>query len=295
MESVGRIATCVVLCVCVFVSPSRGDESFRPQYDLLLAAAVDDADGQSYDLDLRIRPTRRWSLSAGAGTLDSSDDPTNLSAETFRAGIDFQGQWFAFGLSHDRFADSGEFVARSSGLRAALILGRTELALRAQQRQFDLAYTVTNFGTRSGREISFDADGYGIDVSYFGAAWSVYGSATQYDYETRFDQFVQLSRSPGIDRLPRLAGLVSSLLTQAKGTLDWSASIGADRSFGRHGLVADLTVLQDAIDQSTSRSAQISYRFDVSPRVNVAASLAKTTSDGYADTTSVGLTLGLRR
>jgi hypothetical protein len=110
-----------------------------------------------------------------------------------------------------------------------------------------------------------------------------------YDYDDRLDRLVGASRAPGTRAFPRFAALVNSVLTRTAGAIDYQASLGVDRAFARSGLGADLMLSSDAISGADSTSLTLSYRYDLTARFGLDASVGMTDTEGLDTASFAGL------
>ena len=156
------------------------------------------------------------------------------------------------------------------------------MALVAESRQLDVTYTTTGLlGRTVAQDVRFDGVGLGAELGWAGNAWGGYLRGVSYDYDSQLDRAISASRAPATRAFPRVAALVNSVLTRTAGAIDYQASLGVDRAFSRAGLGADLTLSSDTISGADSASLSLSWRYDLTTRLGIDATLGMTETDGF--------------
>ncbi len=271
-----------------------GPARSEPSFDLSLGAYLDDASGRSMDLDAGFAPNDSWAFSAGVGRASSSEGVADIDARVVRGLAQVQGETVGARLSYSQWDDSGEFESRTTaGMLYWRGSGWQVGALYEDRRLvFDYVVALPLSSVALSQEIA--GDGYGLDVSYYGARWGGYVRAVSYRYDASLDRLIVASQRPDLERFPRIAALVGSLLTRAAGALDRDLQVGVDRSFGRSGLRVDASFYTDAIDQADSRGLSASYRYALTPRTMIEGTLGVTDTEGLGSLGFGGLAILFR-
>lgn len=254
-----------------------------PGFDLQVGAFVDDQDGISYDLNARFRPSDSLTLSLGAGRSSSSLATTEFNGTSVHGGADLRRGRFGVGLSASNWEDSDQFGSQVLGGRFSVTFAESfDVALVAESRQLDVTYTTTGLlGRTVAQDVRFDGVGLGAELGWAGNAWGGYLRGVSYDYDSQLDRAISASRAPATRAFPRVAALVNSVLTRTAGAIDYQASLGVDRAFSRAGLGADLTLSSDTISGADSASLSLSWRYDLTTRLGIDATLGMTETDGF--------------
>lgn len=255
---------------------------------------VDDADGASIDLDIDWQPADWLAVTAGVGSADSSSDLADLRGDSLRAGIGVRGSHLGARLGWRNWRDTGEFESDSLSLELFWRAGGWQVGLIAEQRDFSVDYTVLLLGGPAVRTASFEGQGYGARASWYGERWGGYLRAVGYDYDAMLERAIAASRAPNLERFPRIEALVGSLLTRTAGAIDHDLGAGLERSFERSALRVDVSTTRDAISGSESRSASIGYRYSLTSRFDVEATVGTVDSDDLDSVGFAGLALTFR-
>jgi hypothetical protein len=117
--------------------------------------------------------------------------------------------------------------------------------------------------------------------------------ALKYDYDDDFDNFIAIINSPQLAQRPIIEALVGSFITQAQGAIDRQAGAGVERAFGRHSLALDIASVHDAMLDSSSVSAAITWRYTQSAHVDWSVTGGMVDSDAYGQIGFLGVALGL--
>jgi hypothetical protein len=267
-----------------------------PTLNLQAGAFVDDADGRSYDLTLQYRPADWLTLAIGAGQSSSSLVTTDFDGTSVHGDVDLQRGRLGGGLYASRWNDSDQFTSRITGGRLAVTFAESfEAGVVLESRQLEVGYTTTGLlGRTLAQRARFDGRGVGAELAWYGSRWSGYLRGTGYDYDDQLERAIATSRAPSTRAFPRVAALVNSVLTRTAGAIDYQASLGVDRAFARSGLGVDLTLSSDAITGADSASLSASWRYDLSARFGVDATLGLTETDGLDSTGFAGLGFSFR-
>jgi hypothetical protein len=268
-----------------------GPAGAEPGFDVSLGAYLDDASGRSLDLDVGFAPDEYWAFSAGVGRATASDDVNDIDARIVRALAQVQGESVGARVSYSEWDDSGEFKSRTTAGTLFWRSGGWQVGALYEDRrlQFDYVVALPLRSVALSQEIA--GDGYGLDVSYYGERWGGYLRAVSYRYDESLDRLIAASQRPDLERFPRIAALVGSLLTRAAGALDRDLQVGVDRSFGRSGMRVDATFYTDAIDRADSRGLSASYRYALSPRTMLEGTLGVTDTEGLGSLGFGGLSI----
>ena len=283
-----------VAALLAVVAPVRADAA--PGFGLQAAAFVDDQDGTSYDVNAQFRPTESLTLALGAGQSRSSLVATDFDGTSVHGGVDLQRGRLGGGLYASRWDDSDQFTSRVAGGRFAVTFAEAfEAGVVLESRQLEVGYTTTGpLGRSVSQSVRFDGSGLGAELGWFGREWSGYLRGIGYDYDDQLDRAIVASRAPATRAFPRVASLVSAVLTRTAGAIDYQASVGVDRAFARSGLGVDLTLSSDAISGDDSTSVSVAWRYDLSTRVGVDVTLGMTETDGLDSTAFAGLGFSFR-
>lgn len=258
-----------------------------------VSVTADDADGRSIDADFSISPNERLTLSAGAGHSESSDETADLSGTLLNAGASLHGDRVGASLSYDRFDDSSNYSSATVGARLWLTAGDFEFALLGRQRDMTTELTLQLPNRTLQREVDFSAFGAGLQVAFSHGNFSAYAMALSYDYGDDFDRFIALTESPQLVTRPLIEALVGSFATQAQGAIDRQAGVGVEQSFGRHAVGVDLSSIRDAIDETSSTSVALTWRYAQSAHLDWSLSGGMIDSDRYGNIGFVGVSLGV--
>lgn len=267
-----------------------------PRFNLQADAFVDDAQGRSYDLNLQFSPADWLTLAIGAGQSSSSLVATDFDGRSVHGGIDARRGRFSGGLHASQWDDSDQFTSRIAGGRLAVAFADAfEAGLLLESRQLEVGYTATGLlGRTSRQKVRFDGSGIGAELGWYGNAWSGYLRGVAYDYDDQLDRVISASRAPSTRAFPRVASLLTSVLTRTAGAIDYQASLGVDRAFARSGLGLDLMLSSDAITGDDSTSLSASWRYDLNARFGVQATLGLTETDGLDSIGFAGLGFSFR-
>jgi hypothetical protein len=280
-----RAAAAFALAMC-------GEANALP-FSATFSATTDDASGHSFDVDFSLSPNEHVTLNAGAGQSTGSDKTADLRGTLLNAGASFHGDRGGVSLDYDRFDDSSNYHSAILGARAWISAGDFEFALLARQRDMGVDLTLELALRTVRREVDFAAAGVGAQVTWTGDKYSAYAMALKYDYDDDFDNFIALINSPQLAQRPIIEGLVGSFITQARGAIDRQAGAGVERAFGRHSLALDVASVHDAMLDSSSVSAALTWRFTQSAHVDWSVSGGMVDSDAYGQIGFLGMALGL--
>jgi hypothetical protein len=254
---------------------------------------VDENGGYGVDADLGIDATEHLSLSAGAGHSKGSAESGDLSGTLLSAAASLHGARGGFSLGYDHFDDSSNYRAGTLAARAWIAAGDFELALLGRRRDMDVELTLQLPLRLLRRDVSFSANGFGLQVSYGNETFSAYAMALEYDYDREFEDFVGLIDSPQLEDRPRVEALVSSFISQAQGTIDRQAGVGGEYGFGRHSVALDLAYVHDAVLGAGSTSVALTYRNARSARVDWGVTGGVSDSDAFGQIAFLGISIGL--
>jgi hypothetical protein len=255
----------------------------------------DNSGGRSFDADFAVSPTENFTLDVGAGQSTGSDETGNLKGTLANAGASLHGDRGGFSLGYDLFDDGSNYRATTIGGRAWINAGDFEFALLGRRRDLAVGLTLALPLRTVNREVDFSAVGAGLQVTYTGENWTAYAMGLKYDYDDDFDNFIALINSPELAQRPVIEALVGSFVTQSQGAIDRQAGIGIERSFGRHSLALDVASVHDAILDSGSASAAITWRYSQSSHVDWSLSGGMVDSDAYGNIGFLSIGVGLTR
>lgn len=289
----GRSAAALVMLLSTLAAPVRADEA-PGRFSATVAGFVDDADGTSLDLDLNWQASDWIGLSAGFGNADSSSDLADLSGRSLRAGVDVHGSAFGARLDWRNWQDDGQFESDTLGGELYWTGGGFSAGLLLEQRDFTVDYSITLANRTVARSVDFQGTGVGAQLSYANDRWSGYLRGIGYDYDQTLDRVLAAQQLPNLARFPRIQALVGSLLTRSAGAIDHDYGVGIERSFQRSGLRLDLTQTRDAISASDSRSVSLGWRYSLTPRFEIDATVGRSDSDDLDSVGFAGLALTFR-
>lgn len=277
------------LCALSIAAPATAGS-----FSTTVSGFVDDADGTSLDLDVYWEPADWLALAAGAGSADSSSDLADLSGDSLRASIDVRGSRLGGRLGWRNWQDAGDFESDSLSGELYWRADGWQLGLIVERRDFSVDYTVLLLGRPTLRTASFEGEGHGAQASWYGERWGGYLRAVRYDYDATLERAIAASRAPNLERFPRIQALVGSLLTRTAGAIDHDLAAGLERSFQRSGLRLDVSATRDAISGADSRSASLGYRYALTSRFEIEATVGAVDSDDLDSVGFAGLALTFR-
>lgn len=287
-------AVALLATLACAISAAQAADSSGGQFTATVAGLVDDADGTSLDLDLGWQPTGWLGLSAGFGNAESSTDLADLSGDSLRAGIDVHGSALGARLDWRNWKDDGQFESDTLGGELYWSGAAWSVGLLLEQRDFTVDYTVTLLNRAVARSVDFEGTGVGAQASWTGERWNGYLRGVSYDYDDTLDRVLAAAQSPNLARFPRIQALVGSLLTRSAGAIDHDVGAGIERSFQRSGLRLDLAMTRDAISGADSRSVSVGWRYALSPRFDLDATVGQSDSDDLDGVGFAGLALTFR-
>jgi hypothetical protein len=291
-----QVVSPAVLVAALGAALASAGTAAASSFSLQASAFVDDADGTSYDVNAQFRPADWLTLSIGAGQSNSSLRATDFNGTAVHGGIDVQRGRFGGGLYADTWEDSDQFASQVYGGRFALSFAESfEAGLLLESRQLEVGYTTTGpLGRTLAQSVRFDGSGIGAELGWYGRAWSGYLRGITYDYDAQLDRLLAVSRAPATRAFPSVASQVNSVLTRTAGAIDYQATLGIDRGFARTGLGASLTLSSDAITGDDSTSISVSWRYALTTRLGVDATLGTTATDGFDSIGFAGLGFSFR-
>ncbi|HEU4779693.1 MAG TPA: hypothetical protein VFS58_07395 [Steroidobacteraceae bacterium] len=255
--------------------------------------SMDDAGGTAIDADFTLSPTEHITLMAGAGYSAGSVETVELRGTMLNAGASLYGDRAGVALGYDLFDDSTSYHAGTLGARAWVRAGEFEFTLLARQRDLGVELTLDLPLRTVRREIEFSALGAGLQVAFSRGNFNAYAMTIGYDYDEEFDDFLELSGSPLLDRRPRIEALFGSFLTQTQGAIDRQTGLGVEHGFGRHSLALDLSYVHDAVLDAGSTSVVLTFRRAESARLDWSISAGMADSEAYGGIAFLGGSLGL--
>jgi hypothetical protein len=257
------------------------------------AVSGDDAGGLSIDADFSVSPTEHLTLVAGAGHSSSPVETVELRGTLLNAGASWYGDRAGIALGYDLFDDNTNYHAGTLGARAWMRAGDFEFTLLARHRDLGVEVTLDLPLRTLRREMEFSAVGAGLQVGFARGNFNAYAMTIGYDYDDKFDDFLDLTGSPLLDRRPRIEALLGSFLTQAQGAIDQQTGAGVEYGFGRHSLALDLSYVHDAVLDASSVSVAVSFRRAESAHLDWSVSAGVADSEAYGDIAFLGVMLGL--
>lgn len=286
-----RIRTLAALVLCTLPWAASATAS---SFSATLSGFADDADGTSLDLDLYWAPAEWLALSAGVGSADSSAELADLRGDSLRAGIDVRSESLGGRLGWRNWRDSGDFESESISAELYWRSGGWQIGLVGEQRDFRVDYVVTVAARPDKRSADFKGQGFGALASWYGERWGGYLRAVGYDYDASLERAVAASRLPNLARFPRIEALVGSLLTRTAGAIDHDLAAALERSFERSGLRLEVSATRDTLSGADSLSANLGYRYALSPRFEIEATVGAVDGDDLDSVGFAGLALTFR-
>lgn len=266
-------------------------------YDLTLSGLTDEDGGVNFDAFLAVAPNDNWTLSANVGHTTSSVEFSNFSGTSYGLGADLHNDRFGVKLGWRSWDDSNNFESRFTSGRLYWRNGALELGVLLEKRDFSVLYTFTPpiVGARPvSRTASFDANGVGLSVSWYGDVWGAFAQYQDNSYDTAFTTAINTLVSLNPQRRPGLAALAASVITKSNGVTDNEFSAGLDRSFARSGLRLDAYRVKDQINGGNSTGVSLGYRYSISSTVTMEATVGSSDSDGYQSQMYGGLSVTFR-
>ncbi len=260
------------------------------------SAYVDQDSGESYDLDLRLRPSDAWSVSAGIGRSATAGVGNDFDGTSWRASAGWQGERLGVALNTRNWRDGGQFESRNIGADFTVLLpAGFVLTGLLRQRDLDLDYTITGaLGRVFPASASFTGRGYGAELGWSNQAWNASVRAVGYSYDDALDRVIAAAAAPTTRFFPRVQALADSMLTRAFGATERELSVSVDRSFARSGLRLDLSNSREALTGTTANGIAASYRYTISPRVEFEGTVGVSDGDSLDAVTYGGLAATLR-
>ncbi len=260
------------------------------------SAYVDQDRGESYDLDLRIRPSDSWFVAAGIGRSATAGAGSAFAGASWRASAGWQGERFGVGLSARDWRDGDQFESRNLGADLTVLLP-ADFVLTAllRQRKLDLDYTITGaLGRIVPASAGFRGRGYGAELGWSSRAWNASVRAVRYSYDDALERVIAAAAAPATRYFPRIQALTDSMLTQASGATERELGVSVERSFARSGLRLDLSNSREALTGTTANGIAASYRYTLSPRVEMEGTVGVSDGDSLDAVTYGGLAATLR-
>jgi len=258
-----------------------------------VAVVLDEAGGRSIDAGFSIDANEHLTFRAGAGQSSGSDETADLRGTLLNAGASLHGKRAGVSVSFDRFDDSSNYQSSTLGARLWATAGNFEVALLGRRRDMDVELTLQLPQRTLRRDLDFSALGGGLQLSFSRGNFSAYVMGVTYDYDEAFDDFVVLRDSPLLVERPRIEALVGSFITQAQGAIDRQAAAGVEQTIGRHALGIDVSSVRDAVDDMSSTSVALTWRYAQSAHLDWSLSGGMVDSDRYGNIGFVGLALGI--
>lgn len=283
----------VTRCLAALLIVAAGAPAWAAPVTANLGYTVDENGGYGLDADFSVSPTRRLTLSAGAGYAGGTPENGDISGTLLNAGASLRGDRAGLSLGYDRFDDSSNYQAGTLGARGWISAGDFEFALLGRRRDMTVDLTLQLPARLLRREVDFAANGVGLSVSYGNEDFAAYVMALEYDYDQAFQDFMGLLDSPQLQDRPRLEALVTSVISQAQGVIDQQAGAGLEFGFGRHSVALDLSFVHDAVLDTDSRSLAVTYRSVHSARLDWGLTAGMVESDRFGNTAFLGVSIGL--
>lgn len=271
-------------CLVVLLSLGVWAEAAPAQagYEVTLAALVDENGGNNYNAYLRYAPNEFWTLSANVGQVTESNDFTEFSGTAYGVSADLHNDRFGARLGFRDWDDSNSFGSQVISSKLYVRGAHWDAGLLLEQRDMSLRFPfTTTIGNRT-RIVSYDfnADGIGLAVGWYGEAWSAYAEYVDYSYNRAFETALTAYSSNVAGGRQLLLALGDTLVSRANGINDNELAVGIDRAFARSGLRLDLYRVTDKIDGTDSTGASVAYRYSISPRVEMEATVGSSQGGG---------------
>ena len=234
----------------------------------------------SFHLGLR---QETW-LSVAAGRSRAPSVETDVRAGLASIGLEHDFGPVGLSLTAERWGDADNLETRDWVGKVFFGSERFRIELVRELRDIDVYFSGAGAPVATDlRRIGLEADGVGIVWRYrFGPNWRTYGSWTSYDYPRR------MRLIPRADRLDLLS---TSTVTLAYGFVDYYATLGLERTFGRKTVNFDYSQDESAIDGGKLNGFSGSVLWPVAPRLDLEFRLGSSRSDGFGSSVYGGLTL----
>jgi hypothetical protein len=265
-------------------------------FALTASGLIDEDSGSSYDLDLRVSPSDAWSLSAGLGRSGTDAPGSDFAGTSWRAAGGWQGSRVGVGFNAVQWQDDGQFESQTLGadLTVTLPAGFMLTAL-LRQRDLEVSYSVVGLLNRlTPVTTAFDGSGYGAELSWFNESWGLSLRSVTYSYDSSLDRVRAAAASPATRGFPRLQALTDSMLTRAFGATDREFGASVERRFSRSGLALNVGGSRETLTGESVTSLGVSYRYALSPRVDLEGTLGSSDGDTLGSLAYAGLSATFR-
>jgi hypothetical protein len=267
--------------------------------DVTLSALADQDGGTIFDAMLVYAPNEHWTLGAQAGYTTSSAEFSDFSGTTYGVNADLHNDRFGVRLGWRSWDDSSNFTINTTGGRLYWRHEQLEVALLLEQKDFTVQYTfVPNLPPGNTRAITrnadFDADGVGLALSWYGDTWGGYLQYQDFSYGAALNSGLLNIANSGSALRPQLIALAQSVVTRSSAISDSEFGVGVDRAFQRSGLRLDAYLLKDQISTGESTGISLAYRYSITPKVELEATIGGTQSDGFDNQIYGGLAVTFR-
>jgi hypothetical protein len=278
MSSHGRGCLIALLSAGVLAGGARAEAG----YDLTLAALVDENGGNNYNAYFRYSPNEFWTLGASVGHVTESSELTKFSGTTFGVSADLHNDRLGARVGFRDWDDSNSFGSRVISSKLYLRGSSWDAGVLLEQRDLSLRFPFTTPLTGRTRTISygFNADGVGLAAGWYGEVWSAYAEYIDYSYNRAFETALLAYTSGVAGGRQLLLTLGDTLVTRANGINDNELALGLDRAFARSGLRLDLYRITDKIAGDDTTGASLAYRYSISSRVEVEATVGGSQGGG---------------
>jgi hypothetical protein len=283
---------------------------------LTAGAEMDDEDGYRLDFAATWAPNRSTSLTAYAGSADTSTDFNDFRSRMASLSLDHSFEHLGASLDLRWWGDSELFESRAAAGALYYKQEGWRFSLRGEWREsdfdpfsFDVLLPIRDVlvPVSGSAECSLDNSGYGGSLSHNGKSWNVLLAGTQYEYSSTDCALTSLSLPPQAGDLPpitreifrriasavltRGAQLLGSALTRENGFLDYSlwGSIAYRSGLKTFGL--DYFHDREEFDGLLADTLIGSVTFPVSNRVDLELRVGATDSELSGTVAFAGMTL----
>jgi hypothetical protein len=312
-RTLARLSGALLLAGLSFAAAA---EDSRSVWLLTAGAELDDEDGYRVDLGATWAPTRATSVSAYAGSADTSTDFNNFASRMAGLALDHSFGQVEASLELRWWGDSELFESRAVAAGLYYREQGWRFGLRGELREsdfdpipFDVEIPIRNLivpvsGTA---RCGLDNTGYGASVSHTGKSWSVLLAGTQYEYSSTDCALSDLAVPPQAGNVPpinrqlfrriadavltRGADLLGSALTRENGFLDYSlwGSVALRSGLNTYGL--DYFHDREEFQGLVADTLVGSVTFPVSNRLDLELRMGATDSELSGTVAFAGLTL----
>jgi hypothetical protein len=233
-----------------------------------VSTLADTQDGLSYGVSGVFSPTDRWSIGAGVEQSETNVGGADFSGTALRLSTDVVVGAFTAAVSARRWEDSSQ-VKSTTVLAELGWMAENGLSLTAlfDDRNMTVEYTTTVLGVTRPAHIDFKGTGFGADISWFGAEWSLGARYLDYSYGHSVERVRAAMESASTERFPSVDSLLDSIVTRAAGAPDRQFAATLGRRFEQSSLQGDWVVQRDALTHDKVKNLSATWGYQISTRL----------------------------